>query len=36
MQNNRSYKKPTTIFHRNDFHTVVKIPKAVFKKKLQI
>jgi hypothetical protein len=31
MSSQRKYKKET-IFHRNDFHTIIKIPKDVFKK----
>ena len=31
MSDHRSYQEPTTLFHRNDYHTVVKMTKAVFK-----
>lgn len=26
----RSHKEPTTLFHRNDYHTVLKMTKEVF------
>jgi len=32
MSNQRVYKQRATIFHRNDFHTIIKIDNKIFKK----